>query len=214
MKVAIVVDCLIKYGGAERVVDSLLKMYPNSDLYALFVTPEAQKRIKKLFPKIKIHTSWNQLLVKNENVNKYISIIKLWSNHYWRSLNLNRYDLIVSSSHSFGSKNISNYDGIHISYVHTPPRFLYDEFSEIGWVKKWPIKIFLSPIWNYLKKLDFEGSKRSLMVANSETVSRRVEKYYGKKSLVIYPPVKIDDSLKKIVKKDYYIFLLFGCVFA
>ncbi len=207
MKVAIVADCLIKYGGAERVVDNLLKIYPNSDLYTLFITPEARLRIKKIFPKVNIYTSWNQIFVRRENISRYISIIKLWSNCYWRSLNLNKYNLILSSSHSFGSKNIVNYDGLHISYVHTPPRFLYDEFSEIGWVKKWPMKMILSPAWNYLRRLDIEGSKKPLMVANSKNVAKRIEKYYGKKSLVIYPPVKIDNLVKDNVKKDYYVCL-------
>lgn len=207
MKVAIVADCLIKYGGAERVVESLLGMYPSSDLYTLFITPLARLRIEKMFPEVKIYTSWNQFLVRRENISKYISIIKLWSNHYWKTLDLNGYDLIISSSHSFGSKNIRNYNGVHISYVHTPPRFLYDEFSEIGWVKKGLAKVFLSPIWNYLRRLDIEGSKRPLMVANSKNVAKRIEKYYGKKSLVIYPPVKISSLVKKTAKKDYYVCL-------
>lgn len=207
MKVAIVADCLIKYGGAERVVDSLLKMYPNSDLYTLFITPEARLKIKKIFPKVNIYTSWNQIFVKRENISRYISIIKLWSNCYWRSLNLNKYDLILSSSHSFGSKNIVNYDGLHVSYIHTPPRFLYDEFSEIGWVKKWPMKMILSPIWSYLRKLDIEGSKRPLMVANSKNVAKRIKKYYNRQPLVIYPPVKINEFTKNTVKENYYVCL-------
>ena len=207
MKVAIVADCLIKYGGAERVVDNLLKIYPNSDLYTLFITPEARLKIKKIFPKVNIYTSWNQFLIKKENVNKYISIIKLWSNHFWKSLDLNKYDLIISSSHSFGSKNISNYDGIHISYVHTPPRFLYDEFSEISWVKRGLIKIILSPIWNYLKKIDIEGSKKPLLVANSKNVAKRIKKYYDRQPLVIYPPVKINEFTKNTIKENYYVCL-------
>jgi exopolysaccharide biosynthesis WecB/TagA/CpsF family protein len=206
MNVAIVVDCLIKYGGAERVVDVLLKMYPESDLYALFITPEAFRKIRQLFPKVKIHTSKNQWLVKKEKISKYISIIKLWSNHYWKSLDLNEYDLIISSSHSFASKNVSNYDGIHISYVHTPPRFLYDEFSEIGWIKKKWIKKILSPVWNYLHNLDKQGSKKPLMVANSRTVKSRIEKYYNKKSLVIYPPVEVG-FFKENKKKNYFLCL-------
>jgi exopolysaccharide biosynthesis WecB/TagA/CpsF family protein len=207
MKTAIVTDEIQKYGGAEEVLQVFLKMYPKSDLYTLFITPGARRKINKRYPLVKIHTSWNQIFIWRDKVSKYASIIKLWSNHYWENLNLCGYDLVISSSHSFGSKNIKKYRGIHISYVHTPPRFLYNEFSEIGWIKKGIFNFILNPVWNYLKKIDKAGSEGKVLLANSETVKKRIQKYYQKDAEVIYPPVKLLKFDNKTKKKNYYLCL-------
>ncbi len=199
-KVAIVSDVVMRQGGAEKVLMAFLEMFPEADLYSLFVVPGARQEIKKRFPKVKICTSIFQNLVRSDKVSKYISLIKFVSWIYWESLGLKKYDLVISSSHSFMSKNVKKREGArHLAYVHTPPRFLYDEFCEIGLAKKLPL--------GWLRIIDKNGSKRpDVMVVNSENVAKRVKKYYQRESVLVYPPVEVElkNNLKK---KNYYVCL-------
>lgn len=199
-KIAIVSDT-VSGGGAEKVLMTFLSMFPESDLYTLYIFPEARKRINKQFPKVKIKTSLFQILIKKNEITKYISIIKFFSWIYWECLDLKRYDLIISSSHSYMSKNVKKGDSAkHISYIHTPPRFLYNEYCEIKLAKKIPLR--------WLRQIDKNGSRRpDKLIANSENVKKRIKKYYNIDAQVVYPPVKIGSINKKNVKKEYYICL-------
>lgn len=208
-KVAIVSDVMMSVGGAEIVVMELLKTFPNADFYTLFICPSAKKKIQKKFPKIKIRTSIFQYLIWGDVINKYISIIKIFSWIYWESLNLIQYDLIISSSHSYMAKNVKKKKGtIHLSYVHTPPRYLYNEFNEIAWIKNTPGKWLFWPIAVLLKYIDKRGSIRpDIMVANSRNVAMRIKKYYGRETKVVYPPVEVISNKNNIKKGDYFVCL-------
>jgi len=199
-KVVLVSDT-VSGGGAEKVLMTFLSMFPKSDLYTLYIFPEARKRINKQFPKVKINTSLFQFLINKNKVSKYISIIKLFSWIYWECLDLKKYDLIISSSHSYMAKNVKRGVGSkHLSYIHTPPRFLYDEYCEINLAKKIPL--------GWLRLIDKNGSKRpDVIVVNSENVKKRVKKYYNRDAKVVYPPVETDFENKRDIKKNYYICL-------
>jgi glycosyltransferase involved in cell wall biosynthesis len=207
-KVAVAADIVLKYGGAEKVLESFLNMFPESDLYTLFITPGARLNIARKFPKVNIHTSPFQILVKNDSVSKYISIIKLISWIYWEQLNLKNYDLVVSSSHSFMSKNVKKEKGaIHLSYIHTPPRFLYKEFCELNFIKRFPLNLFLLPVFVFLRKIDYWGSKRpDIIVVNSNNVKDRVEKYYKRNATVVYPAIEVI-KCSNVKKEKYFVCL-------
>lgn len=208
-RIALLQDIVCKTGGAEFVLEVFLEMFPNCNLYTLFMVTDRKKAIEKKFPGVKIHVSIFQKLIKNNKVPKYISIIKIFSWIYWKLLNLKSYDLIVSSSHSYGSKNIRKYkNSLHISYVHTPPRYLYDEFCEISLIRKFPFNLLFLPIKSFLKWIDKTGSNNAnLLIANSKNVQNRIKKYYKKESQLIYPPVKISPSLLNPKNKKYFICL-------
>lgn len=205
-KIAIVSDVMMSIGGAEMVVMKLMEMYPAADFYTLFISPKALKGIEERFPKINVRTSIFQRIIKGDNVSKYVSIIKLISWMYWELLDLSRYDLVISSSHSFMSKNVKKGKGAkHLSYIHTPPRYLYDEFNEIGWIKTKPWSLFFWPWKKILRYVDWMGAKRpDVMMANSVNVAKRIEKYYGRVAVVVYPPVGGNFGVRKGSKKDNY----------
>jgi len=208
-KIALLQDIVCKTGGAELVLEVFLEMFPNCDLYTLFIVSDQRQKIEKKFPNVKIHVSFFQKLIKGNNVPKFISIIKVFSWMYWKSLNLKKYDLIISSSHSYGSKNINKYkNSLHITYIHTPPRYLYDEFNEINLIKKFPYNFLISPIKLFLKWIDKKGAiGPDLLIANSKNVQERIKKYYKRESIVIYPPVKMLNYEPSLKDKKYFICL-------
>lgn len=199
-KIAIVHDWFDIYGGSENVVYTLLEIFPESDLYSLLITSKAQKYIQSKFPNVKIHTSFFQNLRFLLKFGFNLSIIKIISWIYWEKLDMSKYDLIISSSHSFGSKAVGKKrkkESLHISYIHTPPKYLYQETSENNWFKK----TFLVKL---LKKIDLLGSARpDILIANSKNVQNRIKKYYKRDSIVVYPPVEI--KINKFPKKNYYL---------
>lgn len=207
-KVAVVADVMMSFGGAEVVTETIMEMYPSADFYTLFFTPKARKRFEKKFPEARIYVSSWQWFIKSDFPTKYVSVIKLLSWIYWERLNLKKYDLVISSSHSFGSKAVKT-EGKHVSYIHTPPRYLYDEYSEISFFK-WQI---FWPIRQILKYIDRVGATRpDVLVANSKNVAKRIEKYYERKARVAYPPVEVKkvNSYELSVRskrKEYYVCL-------
>lgn len=209
-KIAIISDVLMEYGGAEKVVESFLKIFPKADLYTLFIVPNARKRIEKIYPKITIHTSVFQWLIKKNKISKHISIIKIFSWTYWEFLDLRKYDFVISSSHSFMSKNVKKGENsFHLSYVHTPPRYLYDEFNELSWLKIKPWSWLFWPIKLVLRSVDKKGAKGpDVLVANSNNVKDRIKKYYNRESIVVYPAVEVGQiEAKKGTSKKYYVCL-------
>lgn len=207
MKVGIVVDVIADVGGAEKVLESLLELYPRADVFTL----AASRRTRQEWPRKhcfnRLITSPFQIFVLNK-IDKYFSIVKLLAWLYWETLNLNEYDLIISSSHSYGSKAVKKTKGaVHISYIHTPPRYLYDEFSEIEVLRRFPFSWLFAPTKKFLITLDRIGATRpDILIANSATVQNRIKDYYNLESLVLYPPVKMYQRRKKVARrKKYYL---------
>lgn len=189
LKIALIHDHLIYFGGAERVLWTLIKMFPQADLYSAFASARVIQKLKH------IHQGNIYLSVYNNFpfAQKYPDIYKPLVNLYWESLNLSKYDLVISLSHSFSSKSvITQPQTRHISYIFTPPRYLYTEFNETQIIKKPLLKILLSPLMTILRIQDYIGAQRpDILIACSKTVQKRIRKYYRRESLVIYPPVTL-----------------------
>lgn len=204
-KVAVVHDTFLHLGGAERVLLSLLKLFPDADLYVSLVSKKFVNTINKDRNNNKIQVSvYNHLAVSE----KYASLLKPFIFWYWEHLDLSDYDLVISSSHSFSSKSvITKPKTLHISYVHTPPKYLYGEYNEMQFINRGAIKLLLYPLMSYLKSLDYRGAQRpDVIIANSKTVQKRIKRYYGRKSIIIYPPVNIPKLVKPKKNKEYYLF--------
>lgn len=205
MKTAIVHDSFLHLGGAEQVLLSLVKLFPEADIYIPLLSKKYLKIINKYKEKGMVKTSvYNKLPISE----KYSSLLKPFLFLYWGGLDLSKYDLVISSSHSFSSKSvITGPHTLHISYIHTPPRYLYAEYNEMQFINKDIIKILLSPLMSFLRKHDYQGAQRpSILIANSKNVQKRIRKYYKRDSVIIYPPVKLPKSENKTTSKNYYLF--------
>lgn len=205
MKVAIVHDSFLYIGGAERVLLVLLEMFPKSDVFISlvdqrFVGDVEGRTSGKLSVSAYSYLPW---------MSKFASFLKPMIFKYWEGLDLSRYDLVVSSSHSFSSKSvITKFPTFHISYIHTPPRYLYQVYSDLEWIKKPWIKTALSPLMRYLRQKDYQGAQRpDVLVANSKEVQGRIKKYYKRKSELIYPPVELHEKESERYESEYYIFV-------
>ena len=210
--IAIVHDWFLQksFGGSEKVTLTLNKFlkesYSNPDIFALTSNIENLKR--KGFKKNKIHTSLIQSLPFGKtNVQSYLPLLP----YAIEQLDLRKYDLIMSSSHAFAKGIITSPDQLHISYVHTPMRYAWDQMhtyldksklSKLGF--EFPIRFMLYK----LRAWDFYSSQRlDYIISNSNFTSKRIKKYWGLESEVIHPPVDIKRFNYKKSRGDFYVSL-------
>lgn len=192
MKIAIVHDQLQEFGGAERVLVALKKIFPEADVYTSFYNPKTLGIHKHHFKDWRIITSWADKL---PFFKKLYSPLRFLTPLIWESYNFKDYDLIISSSGSYMCKGIiTRPETTHICYLHHPPRYLYYYETAIEWQKYLPIKIYGHLINHKLRLWDYLGSQRvDHFIANSEETKKRITKFYRRDSTVIYPPVDIPE---------------------
>jgi len=188
-KIAIVHDFLTYFGGAEKVLLSLHKLYPDAPIYTLLYN---KTKMKQYFPEAKIRVSFlNKLPKFLKKRKKYLLPLMPTATE---TFDLRDFDIVISSSSSFVKGVITKPKTVHINYCHTPTRFLWDWYynylkeNKISKIKK----IFLIPLLHYLRMWDKSASERvDYFIANSKHTAKRIEKFYGRKSVVIYPPTKL-----------------------
>jgi len=190
MKVAIVHDQLREFGGAERVLMSIKELFPNAPVYTTTFDLNSLGEHKDIIKKWDVRLTW---FGKIPLLNRFYSPFRFLTPLIWEKLNLKGYDLVISSTGSWMCKGvITKKPTIHISYIHHPPRYLYGYQTAIEWQKYWPIKIYGIIVNHFLRMWDFTASKRpDYLIANSIETQKRIEKFYRRDSVVIYPPVSI-----------------------
>lgn len=185
MKIAIIHDFLTQIGGAEKVLKTIIEAFPESKVFFLV----KDKRFNNF--------------LKNEQKTSFLRVFPFKNYRFLlpflpvaaESLNLSDFDLVISSSSAFSKNVITRAKTVHICYCHTPTRYLWDYYhrflaeNRIGIFKK----IFLVPLLNYLRILDRLSADRvDFFIANSEFTKKRIKKFYGRDSKVIYPPAEVD----------------------
>ena len=203
MKVAIVHDYLREYGGAERVVETLHEIFPDAPVYTAYFNPKGLGPHAARIKKWDIKTSWIQNLPW---ANKLISPFRIFAPMAFESFDLSKYDVVISSCAIYFAKAvITKPTTLHISYIHTPPRYLYGFTTSFNY-KRNPITNLLGEFANhFLRIYDFETSQRpDILIANSKNVQERIKKFYRRDSVIIYPPVDVDQFKSRGKKGEEY----------
>ena len=204
MRVAIVCDWLVVYAGAERVLEQLLKIYPDADLFCLVDFPPKDQR--SFIMDKKTHTSFIQNLpCAKKNYRSYLPLMPLAI----EQLDVSAYDLVISSSHAVAKGVLTGPDQVHISYVHSPIRYAWDlqhqylqEANLTRGMKGWIAKAIL----HYIRLWDYRTAHGvDHFIANSEFIARRIKKVYGREADVVYPPVDVDAYEMCEDKEDFYL---------
>ncbi len=207
MKIAIVHDQLQEFGGAERVLVALKKIFPEAVVFTSFYNPQTLGNHAEKFKDWKIITSWAD---KIPFLKKLYSPLRFITPKIWESFDLSSYDLVITSSGSYMCKGvITKKPTINICYLHHPPRYLYNYETAIEWQKYLLVKIYGNLINHSLRLWDYKGSQRvDYFIANSEETKRRIQKFYRRDAFVIYPPVNIPTKLTPIsypLATNYYL---------
>lgn len=204
MRIAIVHDWLVTVAGSERVLEQIVNLYPDAEIYSLV----------DFLPKME-RTIIRQKIVKTSIIQKFPLVRKYYRNclplfpFAVEQLDISSYDLVISSSHAIAKGILTNSNQLHICYCHTPIRYAWDFYhqylKEAGLDKG--IKGFIAKVvLHYIRIWDESTVNRvDFFIANSNYIAKRIKKTYARYADVIYPPVDIGKFSLYNKKEDYYL---------
>jgi glycosyltransferase involved in cell wall biosynthesis len=187
MRVAIIHYWLVGMRGGEKVVEALCEMYPQADIFTHVYVPEmVSDRIRRhqIIP-----TFINSLPRASTMYKTYLPLMPL----ALEQLDLRGYDLIISSESGPAKGIVAPPEAVHVCYCHTPMRYIWNMYHDYRQSAGWLARHMMPPLTHYLRMWDVSSAMRvDSFVANSATVSGRIQRYYGLDSIVIHPPVDTD----------------------
>lgn len=200
MKIALVYDRVNKWGGAERVLLALHKLFPNAPLYTSVYNKEKAQWAKTF----NIKTSFLQKLPFASTNHELLALLMPIA---FESFNFDGYDLVISVTSEAAKGIITKPQTRHICYCLTPTRYLWSGYDQ--YFRNKVLKLVSIPAISYLRTWEKSASSRpDIFVALSKEVQQRIKKYYNRDSELIYPPVWLYDSNKKIsnlADSNYYL---------
>ncbi len=202
-RIALVHDYFIQMGGAEKVAEEMHKLFPAAPMFS---TVDTRSEVPPLLRRAPVHTSFMQHL---PGINKYFR-------HYFalyplavESLDLKKYDLILSSTSGYAKGVRKRRGAIHICYCHTPMRWVwrYDDYAareQFDGLKR----VVLPPVLAALRRWDLRAAEQpDFYIANSHNIARRIKEIYGREAIVIPPPIDVHRFLPNEPDEDYYLIL-------
>ena len=205
MRVAIVHDYLNQYGGAEKVVEKWLQMYPEAEVFtSVFIAEnfKSSEIFRKTQENNQIHTTWLQILFNHRFALKFFKHLFWLYPIVMSFVTVKNYDLVLISS-TYCGKNIKleNCKKI-IHYCHSPVRFLHGLVTETDHKSLHNFYRSLIPLftfwlkWMDLKAVEYLNKKGAIWISNSKFIKDLILQVYKTESTLIYPPTEINKFLK------------------
>ncbi|MCS6920638.1 MAG: glycosyltransferase, partial [Elioraea sp.] len=188
MKVAIVHEWLDTYAGSERVLEQMLAVFPQADLYALCdFLPEGERGF--LGGRTPRTTFIQRLPFARRRFRNYLGLMPLAI----ESLDLAGYDLVLSSSHAVAKGAITGPGTVHIAYVHSPMRYAWDlqaQYLRESGLERGIRGAYARWLLHRLRLWDQASAARpDAILANSSYVAERIRKAWRREAEVLHPPV-------------------------
>ncbi|MBN1939781.1 MAG: glycosyltransferase [Candidatus Aminicenantes bacterium] len=185
-RVALVHDWLTGRRGGEKVLEVLAEIFPDAPIFTLFHFPGSQ--IPAIEQRVIRKSFLQRLPFIRSRYRHYLPLFPLAAELF----DLQDFDLVVSSSHCTAKGIIPSPDALHVSYIHSPVRYAWNQYSayfgpgKLGFPAKWIVPMMI----HRLRTWDTASSARvDRFIANSRAVAGRIEKYYRRPAEVIHPPV-------------------------
>lgn len=203
-KIAIVCDWISDWWGAELVLEHMLEIFPQADIY----TSVFHQTWNSLFEWKNITTSFIQKIPFLKTSHKLALSLRPLA---FESFDLSSYDIVISSTSAESKGVITKPDCLHICYCHTPTRYFWSHYHEYLSMMEFgilnPLAKWLMPkVVHKLRKWDFCAAQRpDVFLANSNNTQNRITKYYRRKSSVIYPWIDVSQFTTHEKKEDFYL---------
>lgn len=205
-KIAIVCDWIKDWWGAEVVLEQLLEIFPQADIF----TSVFWQQWNKIFEGRQITTSFIQKIpILNKSHKMALGLRPL----AFESFDLSWYDIVISSTSAESKWIITKPETLQICYCHTPTRYFWSHYHEylqmmeFWWILNWFAKKIAPHTIHKLRKWDFCASIRpDYFIANSQNTQARISKYYKRDSEVIYPCLDVENIDFCEEKSDYYFY--------
>lgn len=184
-RIALCHEWFTTLGGSDRVAARIANVLDVDDVFAFATEPEL---VKVLLPDRDVHLAHPMGRYAQRTWRMFLPLMQ----HAWRSLDLDGYDLVITSSHAYVNAIRVPSTTRVISYCHTPMRY--------AWARKLEgarVPVVLRPFWPAIAAVLRYFDRHNAMhvdtfIANSAYVAERIEKCYGRSSTVIHPPIDLD----------------------
>jgi glycosyltransferase involved in cell wall biosynthesis len=199
--VALVHDFLLDVRGAERVFLELCNIWPQADIYTAVYD---ERGTEGRFADRAVHTSFLQRL--HPSARTFRALLPLYPAAI-ESFDLSDYDLVVSSSSAWAHAVLCDERSVHVSYCHNPFRYAWNDRDRTLARRHDPVtRAFLRGTFRRWRQWDWIAAQRTdRYVANSRTTQARIRAYFGRESLVVYPPVNTERFSQGAVGDHYAI---------
>jgi len=206
-------------GGAEQVLSTFFEIFKDADLYTTFCDQEAFRKRYPNLPTPIVHSGAQRrynLLSKIPIIGKRATKLFLKQMpRYMEDMDLSAYDLVIANSGAWSHGLITPSHTNLVVYMHSPMRFAWDHTHEtmdtLGAKEGTARRMWLTGRLRQTRMWDVLASQRqSLLLCNSRTVQRRIEKFYRREdSMVVYPPIDMDAlPFPKDQNKEEFLLLL------
>lgn len=186
MRVAIIHYWLLGMRGGEKVLDEICKIYPDADIYTHVCNTSS---ISKSLQTHKIYTSFiSDLPYSKKLYKKYLPLMPM----ALEQLDLEDYDLVISSESGPAKGIITSSRSVHVCYCHSPMRYIWNMYGDYYKSAGLVTRIMMPPLAHYLRTWDVTTASRvDYFAANSATVAQRIKRYYRRDSEIIHPPADL-----------------------
>lgn len=204
LKVAVIHYWLVGMRGGEKVLEEILRLFPQADVFTHVADPH------KISPGIARHritqTFVGRLPGARGHYQKYLGFMP----RALEELDLRGYDLIISSESGPAKGVIAPPGSVHVCYVHSPMRYIWDHYPDYAARLGWVGQLYFSVLANRLRQWDVTTAARvDCFVANSSFVAGRIRRYYRRDADVVHPPVDLDAYRlpAEARKREYFLFV-------
>lgn len=188
-RVAIVCDWLTNVGGAEKVLLSIHQLYPSAPIYTSKYDPKGIDWFKNA----DVRTGWLQIFPTK--LRRFLAPLR---QIYFNHLDLSDYDLIISVTGA-EAKSIKKGTAKHLCYCHVPTQYywqMYDEyvknpgFGILDPIVRFFFKLLVKP----LRRADFKAAQKpDQFITISTYAAEQIQRYYKRESVIIPPPVAVEN---------------------
>jgi glycosyltransferase involved in cell wall biosynthesis len=186
-RVAIIHYWLVGMRGGERVLERLLHLFPEADIFTHVYDPSA---VSRLIRSRTVRTTFiNRLPGARRHYQKYLPLMPM----ALEGLDLRGYDLVISSESGPAKGVLAMPDARHICYCHSPMRYLWDHYSDYRKSAGFLARSQMPWMFNFMRMWDVSSASRvDDFIANSRFIGRRIERVWRRSSQVVHPPVQVD----------------------
>lgn len=186
-RVAIVHYWLVSMRGGERVVERLLRLFPNADIFTNVYDPQ---KTSATLNKAHIRAGFvNRLPFARRLYQYYLPLMPMSLEGH----DLSEYDLVISSESGPAKGVITRPDATHVCYCHSPMRYLWDQYHQYRSEAPAIARGAMPLMYHQLRKWDVSSSARvDRFAANSRFIQQRIRKVWRREAEVIHPPVEVD----------------------
>ena len=201
-RVAIVHYWLVGMRGGERVLERLLTLFPDADIYTHVYDPAA---VSNAIRNRTVGTTFvNKIPGARRHYQKLLPLMPM----ALEQLDLSGYDLVISSESGPAKGVITNPDTVHLCYVHSPMRYLWDGYHQYRATAGPVTRAAMACLFPRLRTWDCASAARpDRLLANSMFVRRQIAKAWNRDSTVVYPPVSVDEFAPSAEIGDYYLWV-------